>query len=72
MNPVTILVPSGKEYHSSDVATIRAQRRSSLGMQFVGITPLANGAVSDKNSTNSNEETSNDGTSKLDPVYDDD
>ncbi|GHO77202.1 hypothetical protein KSD_49730 [Ktedonobacter sp. SOSP1-85] len=72
MNPVTIVAPSGKEYHSSDVATIRAQRHSSLGMQFIGITPLANGAVSDKNSTSSNEETSNDGSSKLDPVYDDD
>lgn len=72
MNPTTLVAPSGTVYHSADLASIRALPETSFGMQFVGISPIASEAVSDKNTTSSSEETSNDGSGKLDPVYDDD
>ena len=59
---------------SAKLAEVQTRADAPFGALFLGITCAqeAEFPIAGKNSTSSNEETSNDGSSRLDPVYDDD
>ncbi|HXR66818.1 MAG TPA: hypothetical protein VN729_12875 [Ktedonobacteraceae bacterium] len=59
---------------SALLADMQTRPDAPFGSLFLSVTftQEADFPVDGKNSTSSNEETSNDGTSRLDPVYDDD
>jgi len=60
-------------YHSPELEHIQARQDSPFGMQFLYVPlPKNPSPLFGKVTTSDSEETSNDGTSKLDPIYDED
>lgn len=61
-------------FPSARLADVQTRPDAPFGSLFLRVTFAqdADFPVDGKNSTSSNEETSNDGSSRLDPVYDDD
>ena len=58
-------------YRSLELERIQAREDSPFGMQFLQV-PLPRSPLCGKITTSDSEETSNDGSSKLDPIYDED
>ncbi len=59
-------------YRSSELERIQERFDSPFGMLFLKVPSISLSVPSFALTTSSSEETSNDGTSRLDPVYDED
>lgn len=61
-------------FPSAILENVQKRADAPFGISFLRVTFTQDSEfpIDGKNSTSSNEETSNDGTSRLDPVYDDD
>lgn len=60
-------------YRSQELVCIQAREDSPFGMQFLQVPlPRPRSPLCGRVTTSDSEETSNDGSSKLDPIYDED
>jgi hypothetical protein len=68
-----LLTHEGSIYQSAELTSIQVREDAPFGMLFLGV-PVASlpFLLDGRVTTQTNDETSNDGTSKLDPVYDED